>query len=711
MIIAAQRRFVDGDIRGEGAVVIEGGSIVRMLEHIPAEADVVLADGILAPGLIDLHNNGAFGIDCATADTAALNILCRRLAECGVTSFLPTVITAPIEALQAAARRIDAAMVAPGSGPIASMLGLHLEGPFLAPARRAAHRGDWLMLPEAAALDGLLADAAMRRCLRLITLAPELPGGLAAIERLVADGIVVALGHSDADATMATRAITVGARLATHVFTAMRPLHHRDPGLVGVALTDERIAACFIADAVHADPIALRLGFAAAGRRAVAVTDSISLAGLAEGSEAMFGGAPARVADGAARRPDGMLTGATITLDEGVRRLIAAGIAPAAALAAATEAPARALGLTDRGRLAVGQRADLVWLDDAFRIRNCWIGGVAIHAVEPRVAGRVMMPATEMMRDDLADLDERTSEAIIVTLLAQEARAQAALRHAAAALAALADAVALKLAAGGRLFYAGAGTSGRLAVLDAVECGPTFSLPEGIIIPLIAGGPAAITGAVEGAEDDVTSIAALLAGQAIGPGDVLVGIAASGATPFTRAAIDRANQAGALTGSITNSAGPIAAAAHMPIVIGSGAEIIAGSTRLSAGSTQKIALNCLSTTVMIRLGKTLGPYMVDLKPTNTKLRTRAVRIVAAIAPCDTETASQTLADCNQEVKTAIVALRFGLTPDQARTHLAQFTSRLRTALATAPVGLGLEEARPGGSAPWTPAKGEALRTR
>ncbi|SIQ65907.1 MULTISPECIES: N-acetylglucosamine-6-phosphate deacetylase [Acidiphilium] len=682
MIIAARRLLIDGEIIGPASLVIEDGRIVRVLDDAPDDADVVLADGVLAPGLIDLHNNGAFGIDCATAGTVDFETLCRHLAECGVSSFLPTVITAPIGDLQAAAGRIDAAMQAQAAaGPGAAMLGLHLEGPFLAPGRRGAHRADWLRVPDAAALDALLGDDAMRRVLRMVTLAPELPGAMAAIGRLVAAGIVVSLGHTDADAACATRAIDAGARLATHVFTAMRPFHHRDPGVVGVALADARIAPCFIADAVHADGLSLRLGFAAAGRRAVAVTDAVSLAGMPEGYAADFGGGSAMVRDGAARRPDGTLTGAVIALDEGVRRLIAAGIAPAAALEAATAAPARALGLTDRGRLAAGLRADLVWFDDAFQVRNCWIAGVAIKPVVPSGRRAATLPLTEAVRTDLDDLDMRTSEAIIATLLAQEVVAQAALRRAAPALARLADAVAARLAAGGRLFYAGAGTSGRLAVLDAVECGPTFSLPPGVIIPLIAGGAAAVSGAVEGAEDDAAAVAGLLADHAIGPGDALVGIAASGATPFTLAAIEAAGRAGALTGSITNSAGPIAAAAGIAVVIATGAEVIAGSTRLSAGTTQKIALNCLSSTVMIRLGKVFGPYMVDLKPSNAKLRLRAARIVAAIAPCERAAAERALADCGHEVSIAIIALRFGLGADAARAHLARCGFRLRAALA------------------------------
>ncbi|MCU4159528.1 N-acetylmuramic acid 6-phosphate etherase [Acidiphilium sp. AL] len=290
------------------------------------------------------------------------------------------------------------------------------------------------------------------------------------------------------------------------------------------------------------------------------------------------------------------------------------------------------------------------------------------------------LPPTETVRAELGDLDCRTTGAILGAMLDQEVRAQAALRDAAPALAALIDAVFEKLASGGRLFYAGAGTSGRLAVLDAVECGPTFSLPPGIIVPIVAGGDSAIAGAVEGAEDDVAAPAAILASHDIGPNDALVGIAASGGTRFTRAAIEAAKSRGALAGCIVNSPGPIADEADIAVIVETGAEILAGSTRLSAGTTQKIALNALSTIVMIRLGKTFGPYMVDLKPTNAKLRARAIRIVAAIAHCDPQTAEAALRDAGFEAKTAIIMLRRGLDAQSARARLSDAKNRLRAAL-------------------------------
>jgi N-acetylmuramic acid 6-phosphate etherase len=464
----------------------------------------------------------------------------------------------------------------------------------------------------------------------------------------------------------------------------MRPLHHRDPGLAGIALADRRVAACLIVDGIHVDPIALRLAFAAAGPRAVAVTDSVAIAGLDDGATAEFGGAPAILRDGAARRPDGSLCGAAITLDEGLRRLLRFGIAPEAALLSATEAPAQAIGLADRGRIAAGRRADLVWFDDDFSVREVWVAGTPVRGTAPApqpTRRSVALPLTEVSRPDLADLDSRDEDGIIAALLAQERRAQDALADARPSLAALARAIAGRLDDGGRLFYVGAGTSGRLAVLDAVECGPTFSLPPGIIVPILAGGASSMTEAVEGAEDDQDAARAAIAEHNVSIRDIVVGIAASGRTGFVLAALQAARVTGAATGAIVNApGGPIETLADFPVLLATGPEAITGSTRLSAGTTQKIALNALSTTAMIRLGKTFGPLMVDVRATNAKLRDRAARIVASLAGCTMDESAETLEACGFEVKTAIVMRRLDLGAEAARRLLDAARGRLRHVL-------------------------------
>ncbi|OYV59857.1 MAG: N-acetylglucosamine-6-phosphate deacetylase, partial [Acidocella sp. 21-58-7] len=613
MIISAPCLFIDGAFTGPGAVAVQDGRITEIFRQIPPQVDVALNHGILSPGLIDIHNNGAFGVDFAAASPDDFTFVMAKLAACGVTSVLPTIITAPLSTLHEAARRIADAMATHGS-----ILGVHIEGPFLAPTKRGAHRLDWLLPPDA----DLLLDCPG---LKIVTLAPEQPGALGAIEKFLAKGVLVSLGHTEATAAQMRAAAAAGATLVTHVFNAQSPLGHREPAAPGIALTDPRLSPCLITDGLHVDPAILALAFAACPR-AIAVTDSIRIAGLAPGATGAFGGAPAILGeDGLGRRTDGTIAGAGITLDEGLRRLISFGIPPATALAAATARPAAALGLTDRGVIATEARADLVWWDTQFNVQQVWQAGVtALPSAKPR--------GTETVRTDLVGLEGRPALQIVETFLAQERAAQTALAFAAPKLAELAQAVAAKLAKGGRLFYAGAGTSGRLALLDAVECGPTFGISEGVIIPLLAGGDMAFLRAAEGAEDNREAAIAALNAEAFSAADALIGIAASGATPFTLAAIEHAQALGGLTGAIVNNVNTaIAAAAQIAVEINSGPEIIAGSTRLSAGTTQKIALNILSSTIMIKLGKTYGPYMVDVRASNEKLRRRAARITAAIA--------------------------------------------------------------------------------
>lgn len=371
--LAAPRLLLpDGTWSGPAAVTVADGRIAQLHGTPPPGAEQ-LKSGALTPGLLDIHNNGAFGVDFATADPAAWRRVLTELARRGVTAVQPTVITAPLPDLLDAMDRIDAAMADTGQ---ARILGAHMEGPFLAPERRGAHRADWIQPPTKAALDILLNHQATRRVLRTVTLAPERDGGIAAVRRLSAAGIIVSVGHSNATAAQTIAAADAGATMVTHVFNAMSPLDHRAPGVPGAALTDGRLWCCLIVDGSHVDPIACRLVFQAAPGRVIAVSDSIVAAGLPPGTTGEFGGLPIVVdPTGLCRRPDGTISGAGITLDEGVRRMIALGLDPATVLRAATEAPAMALGRDDLGRLQPGAHADLVWWDDDWVPRRVWIGG------------------------------------------------------------------------------------------------------------------------------------------------------------------------------------------------------------------------------------------------------------------------------------------------------------------------------------------------
>ncbi len=281
--------------------------------------------------------------------------------------------------------------------------------------------------------------------------------------------------------------------------------------------------------------------------------------------------------------------------------------------------------------------------------------------------------ATEASRPDLDDLDARPIEEIVGLLVAAEGEAHGAVAAAVPRIAAAAEAIAARLERGGRLIYAGAGTPGRLGVLDAAECGPTFGTD--LVRGVIAGGPAALTEAIEGAEDafDSADLADLTGA------DALVGITASGRTPYVLGALKHARAAGALTVAIVNNPDSEAAADVM-IELLTGPEVLAGSTRLTAGTAQKVVLNALSTSVMIALGKAYGPRMVDVRTTSAKLRRRAVRIVRDAAGVDEQAATAALAAAGGHAKTAIVALLAGVDAAEAAVRLDRAGGRLRNAL-------------------------------
>lgn len=243
------------------------------------------------------------------------------------------------------------------------------------------------------------------------------------------------------------------------------------------------------------------------------------------------------------------------------------------------------------------------------------------------------------------------------------------------------DQITTTLAAGGRLFYQGAGTSGRLAVLDAVELLPTFSVPAGLVVGLLAGGSAAMMRSVEGAEDNAELGRRDLVGQNFNAKDMLVGVAASGRTPYVLGGLAHANELGALTAVVVcNPASPMAAAAGIAIEIVTGPEVLTGSTRLRAGTATKLVLNMLSTSAMVKLGKVYGNLMVDVQPTNTKLRQRAIRIVTEITGVDAPAAEALLQDADWQVKTAVVMGLTGLDAATAQARLQQSHGHVRTTL-------------------------------
>ncbi|MFI9305119.1 N-acetylmuramic acid 6-phosphate etherase [Streptomyces triculaminicus] len=291
---------------------------------------------------------------------------------------------------------------------------------------------------------------------------------------------------------------------------------------------------------------------------------------------------------------------------------------------------------------------------------------------------------TEAFRADLADIDRLPTRAIAKIMNAEDATVAAAVAERLPEIAAAVDATADRMARGGRLVYAGAGTAGRLGVLDASECPPTFNTDPGRVVGLIAGGPEALVRAVEGAEDSEELAAADLAALGVGPDDTVVGVSASGRTPYAVGAVRHARAAGALTiGLSCNAGSALGEAAEHAIEVVVGPELLAGSTRLKAGTAQKLVLNMLSTITMIRLGKTYGNLMVDVRASNEKLRARSRRIVAHATGAADGEIEAALAETGGEVKNAILVLLGDVDGPTAARLLAESHGHLRAALRAA----------------------------
>jgi N-acetylmuramic acid 6-phosphate etherase len=289
---------------------------------------------------------------------------------------------------------------------------------------------------------------------------------------------------------------------------------------------------------------------------------------------------------------------------------------------------------------------------------------------------------TEAVRPELAGLDLLGSAELVSLMAADSRRATDAVLAAAPAISTAVEVVCARLRAGGRLLYVGAGTAGRLAVLDAAELGPTFSVPPGTAEAVIAGGDDALRHPVEGAEDDRGAGAAALASLAVREADVVIGVSASGRTPYVLGAIDHARSVGAATiGLSCHPGSPLSSAVDNPIELVVGGEVIAGSSRLNAGTAQKIALNTISTSAMVLMGKTFGNLMVDVRPTNDKLRDRAVRIVGAVTGAGPGPALEALIAAGWDVKVACLVVSSGKDPGAVTPILEAANGRLREAFA------------------------------
>jgi N-acetylglucosamine-6-phosphate deacetylase len=379
----ASRLFTPVDEIQHPWLVVEDGTVVEVLgsgQELPGGITPEdFGDAILAPGFFDIHIHGGAGIDLMHSAASDLPRLGKFLASHGVTGYFPTTVAAPLDATCAALDRLaDAIEIAQnddaGDSSGARPLGIHLEGPFLSHKRRGVHPPENLVAPTVEIFDRFWQAA--RGHVRMMTIAPEIPGAMEVIAEAARRNVCVSIGHSDADMPTAQKSVQAGARHATHTFNAMRPLDHRDPGIVGEVLTDDRLSADIIADGIHLSPAVVKIFLKAKGaERAVLITDAISATGMPDGHY-QLGPIEVDVKDGKCTS-GGSLAGSVLTMDRAVRNVTQfASWGLKDAVRAATLNAARAVAMErQQGSLIPGARADFVVLDRSGNVLRTVVGG------------------------------------------------------------------------------------------------------------------------------------------------------------------------------------------------------------------------------------------------------------------------------------------------------------------------------------------------
>jgi N-acetylglucosamine-6-phosphate deacetylase len=387
-VIHASRILTPDEEISDGVIVVEGTHITALghRDHVrvpPGAADYVATGLTVVPGFVDVHIHGAGGHDVMEATTRALDRITSTVARYGTTSMLATTVSAPIDTTCRSLAGI-AAYVRNQQKPFengapdrvtSEILGVHLEGPFISRLRRGVHPLDSVARPSSEILGQLL--SASDGLVKILTVAPELPGAMEIIRVAAAAKIVVALGHTDATYDQARAAIQAGARHAVHTYNAMRPFSHRDPGVIGAILTDPEVTAEVIADRVHVADAAIQILIGCKGFDTVLlVSDGVAATGMRDG-EYRLGNFEVTVKNGVARNSEGSLAGSTLTLDRAVRNLVALGVPFTDAVRMATVLPARRLGLAGKkGIIAIGADADLVALTPDMRVAAVMARGV-----------------------------------------------------------------------------------------------------------------------------------------------------------------------------------------------------------------------------------------------------------------------------------------------------------------------------------------------
>ncbi|MBV8051530.1 MAG: N-acetylglucosamine-6-phosphate deacetylase [Acidobacteriaceae bacterium] len=387
--LSASRLYTPVECVEQPLVVLDGDRIVeirsRESRSVPPGAQLIdLGELILAPAFLDLHIHGGAGQDVMSADPAGLEGLERFLAKHGVGAYFPTTVTAPIDKILSAlahlADAIEAAERSEGSDAArAQPIGIHLEGPFISHIRRGVHPAGDLLPPKMEFFERFWQAA--RGHIRVMTIAPELEGAQELIAEATRRGVCVSLGHSDADFATTRSGLAAGARHFTHAFNAMRPLNHREPGIIGEMLTDRKASADIIADGIHLHPAVVDLFLKAKGPDlAVLITDALAATGMPEGHYKL-GNLDVEVKEGRCTA-NGTLAGSVLTMDRAVRNIMQfAGWDLQHALRPASLNPAKAAGFTNRGKLEAGCRADIVVLSPQGEVRNVILGGITSQKV------------------------------------------------------------------------------------------------------------------------------------------------------------------------------------------------------------------------------------------------------------------------------------------------------------------------------------------
>jgi N-acetylglucosamine-6-phosphate deacetylase len=382
-VFTARRLYTPIEEIASPWLVVEEGQIVEVSSRLGKEAGsatlVDYGDAVLAPGFFDIHIHGGAGLDVMRASPPELPRLGKFLTTHGVTGYFPTTVAAPLDVTCTALERLADAIEAAqnddgGASPQARPVGIHLEGPFLSHKRRGVHPPEYLVEPTLPIFERLWQAA--RGYVQMMTIAPESPGALEVIAEAARRNVCVSIGHSDAELPIAQAAVKAGARHATHTFNAMRPLDHRDPGIIGEVLTDDRLSADIIADGIHVAPSVVQLFLQAKGiERAVLITDAISATGMPDGRY-QLGPIEVDVKDGKCTS-GGSLAGSVLTMDRAVRNVTQfSRWSMKDAVRAATVNPARAVGLAGRhGALAKGAEADFVVLSPTGEVRKTVVRG------------------------------------------------------------------------------------------------------------------------------------------------------------------------------------------------------------------------------------------------------------------------------------------------------------------------------------------------